>query len=173
MENFKDIKGYENIYQVSDKGNVKSLARVIGRSNGTKQKIQERILSSSVSPAGFNRVALYGNEGRELVLIHKLVAVAFLDHKPNGRSLVIKHINGNKADDNLNNLEVVPHRLSLSRNHGASKLEGVSYCHTTCKFVATIYRAGKQRFLGRYMTENEAAKAVQLAVMDIINQSVK
>ena len=55
MEIFKDIKGYEKIYQVSNLGNIKSLAReIISIKNGKlrKQKIEEKILKNNITKTG-------------------------------------------------------------------------------------------------------------------------
>lgn len=93
-EIWKDIRGYEGLYQVSNFGRVKSF---YGR---TKEEI---ILSKSVDNKGYCRVILYKNNKPQLKLIHRLVAIEFInniDNKPQ-----INHINGIKSDNKVSNLE--------------------------------------------------------------------
>ena len=94
MEVFKDIKGFEGKYQVSNMGNVKSL-----NFNNTKK---ERLLSTRGLSSGYPKVSL-GRKGNNHV--HRLVAETFLN-KPIGKDQV-NHINGIKTDNRLSNLEWV------------------------------------------------------------------
>ena len=94
MEIFKDIKGYEGEYQVSNMGNVKSL-----NFNNTKK---ERLLSTRALRNGYPMVCL-GAKGN--VNVHRLVAKTFLK-RPIGKDQV-NHINGVKTDNRLSNLEWV------------------------------------------------------------------
>ena len=52
-EIWRDIAGYEGLYQVSNMGRVKSLERIITRKNGKKQTIRERILKPRATPDGY------------------------------------------------------------------------------------------------------------------------
>lgn len=94
MEVFKDIKGFEGKYQVSNMGNVKSL-----NFNNTKK---ERLLSAKGLSRGYPTVSL-GDKGS--VSIHRLVAEVFLK-RPTGKDQ-INHINGIKTDNRAENLEWV------------------------------------------------------------------
>jgi hypothetical protein len=83
MEVFKDIIGYEGLYQISNLGNVKSLPKK--RFNGNhyinrKESIRKPIMSKK----GYLSVGLYDNDyNLKLIKIHKLVAVAFLENPNN------------------------------------------------------------------------------------------
>ena len=79
QEVWKDVKNYEGLYQVSNLGNVKSL-----RFN------KERILKTSLSGIGYHKVSLCDVGLVKTHKIHKLVAIAFLDHTPCGFELVVK-----------------------------------------------------------------------------------
>lgn len=94
MEVFKDIKGFEGKYQVSDMGNVKSL-----NFNHTQK---EKLLSTKGLRRGYPVVSL-GNKGN--FSVHILVAEAFVE-KPR-RKYQVNHINGIKTDNRSNNLEWV------------------------------------------------------------------
>ena len=96
-EIWKDVPGYESLYQVSSLGRVKSLQRYVNN-NGGKQLLKERLLKFGLSK-GYYNVVLYKNKKNKNIKVHKLVAMAFLNHKPNGYELVIDHINNNKLDN--------------------------------------------------------------------------
>ena len=95
MEDWKDIKGYEGLYQVSDQGRVKSLPR-----KGTF----ERILNPCVrNTGGYLAVNLYKNGKKTMYFIHRLVALAFI---PNPNNLpCINHKDCNPTNNNVNNIE--------------------------------------------------------------------
>ena len=101
MEIWKDIKNFENKYQISNLGNVKSLERLI-KPTGKYQKTKtcrERILKTCIGAHGYFHVGLEGKK----YLIHKLIAIAFINN-PNNLTCV-NHKDGNKLNNSLNNLE--------------------------------------------------------------------
>jgi hypothetical protein len=97
------VVGYEGLYEVSDWGRVKSLARTCPKSSGgTTRKVPERILALHMNPHGYWQVHL-SQEGRPRNFrVHVLVAAAFLGPKPEG--LVICHGPGGKQDNRPGNL---------------------------------------------------------------------
>ena len=104
QEEWRDIKGYEGLYQVSDMGRVKSLERVIIRKNGTKLPVKERILKSGIDKDGYLRVALGNSKGkRKLFLVHRLVCKAFHENPEN--KPCVNHIDENKTNNTASNLD--------------------------------------------------------------------
>lgn len=102
MEIWKDIEGYEGLYQVSNLGRIKSLKRQ--KSNGKNLVyIDEKILTQNITNWGYYRVALYKNGIRKYHRVHRLVATAFLPNPENKEQ--VNHIDGNKLNNNLDNLE--------------------------------------------------------------------
>ena len=95
-EIWKDIEGYEKLYQVSNFGRVKSYPR-----NGTIK--EERILKQTIDNNGYLIVGLHKNNKAKKVCVHWLVANAFIPKKENDE--VINHIDGNKLNNKLINLE--------------------------------------------------------------------
>lgn len=95
-EVWKDIVGYEGLYQISNFGRVKSLPR-----NGTKNTV--RYLKSVRDGNGYLFVCLCKNNKRKYVKIHRLVAQAFLDNKYNYPQ--INHKDENKENNYVENLE--------------------------------------------------------------------
>ena len=103
MEEWKDIQGYEGLYQVSNYGRVKSLEREIIRSNGKPQIIRERILRGLNNSKDHYHVRLQKNKEYEQPYIHRLVAKAFIPN-PNNYT-VVHHINEDPTDNRVENLE--------------------------------------------------------------------
>ena len=100
-EEWKDIDGYEGIYQVSSFGRVRSLPRKVW--NYTKPG---RILSPYKKKNGYLQLSLNGDEKREKhAYIHRLVAAAFVPNPNNLKQ--VNHINFNKEDNRAENLEWV------------------------------------------------------------------
>jgi len=106
-ETWIPIVGYEGLYEVSNKGRVRSLDTVQTRSNGKcicRFKIKGRIPKPfrTGKNDGYDTVQLSGRENRK---VHRLVAEAFLDN-PLGLPEV-NHIDGNKRNNAVENLEWV------------------------------------------------------------------
>lgn len=97
IEEWKDIKGYEGAYQVSNLGRVKSL-----NYNGTKK---EKILIGSKVGRGYKIVSLSKNGKIKNFLIHRLVYKAFVGNIPQG--LQVDHVSNNKTDNRLQNLQLL------------------------------------------------------------------
>jgi hypothetical protein len=94
-EEWKDIKGYEGLYQVSNLGRVKSLK--------FKGKNRELILSQGKQSNGYLFVSLVKNKKIKTKRVHRLVAEAFITNINNYPS--VNHINENKEDNSVCNLE--------------------------------------------------------------------
>lgn len=99
-----DIKGYENLYQISNYGNVKSLERTIKRDNKGNLFVKEKILKPGISGDGYYCVTLSKNGKTKFYKIHRLMALNFFEN--NGDNLVINHIDGNRLNNKLSNLEL-------------------------------------------------------------------
>ena len=103
-EVWKDIKGYEGLYQVSNLGRVKSLERyVIRKNNKGRQLIHKKILVSCVNTHGYMSLSLSKNNKGVNHRVHRLVATAFIPKVDNKN--IINHKNGIKTDNNVNNIE--------------------------------------------------------------------
>lgn len=102
-EIWKPIKNYENLYEISNLGNVKSLDRVIISKNGVKKLIKGKINKLGLTHSGYVSVSLYKNSEQKIFRVHRLVAEAFI---PNPNNLPqVNHIDENKENNNVDNLE--------------------------------------------------------------------
>ena len=115
VEIYKDIPGYEGLYQVSNLGNVKSLPKGDGNGNREKLLLQEVVKRNHTN---YNRVILFREGETELFQVHRLVAEAFIpnpDNKPH-----VDHIDNNGKNNAADNLEW----CTLSENMAHSSLQG-------------------------------------------------
>ena len=99
------IKEYEDIYQVSGLGGVKSLARIVVRKNGARLSIAEKILKPANHNSGYFSVNLSTKGKPKTFCIHELVALAFIGPRPKGKNgEEIRHIDNNPLNNNYKNL---------------------------------------------------------------------
>ena len=118
-EIWKDIEGYEGLYQVSNLGRVKSLERTIWNNGGLYKK-SERILKAYDNGHGYLRVELYKEGNREQPLVHVLVATAFLDNADNLPE--VNHKDENKYNNCVENLEYCSRLYNNTYNGRAKKV---------------------------------------------------
>ena len=105
MEIFRDINGYEGLYMISDKGNVRSL-------------ITNKTMILRVNRAGYLQVCLCKKGTKKWFLVHRLVAEAFVDN-PNNYPCV-NHINEDKTNNNASNLEWCTYKYNSNYGKNAT-----------------------------------------------------
>jgi len=102
MEIFKGIPGWEDYYEASNLGNVKSLERIIVFGKGGEKLKKESILKPRINSNGYPAVNLCRDGKCKQIENHRLVALAFIDNPEDKPS--VNHINGIKSDNRLENL---------------------------------------------------------------------
>lgn len=103
-EIFKDVKGYEGLYEVSNYGNVRSL-------------YTNKILKPATKKRGYQYVNLYKNKKGKMYQVHRLVAESFI---PNTNNLpIINHKDENSQNNNVDNLEWCTYKYNS--NYGSSR----------------------------------------------------
>lgn len=115
-EKWKDIDGYEGYYKISNRGRVKRLD-VFDKNpkyNGNRL-IKGGLRKSTIQSNGYKSVMLTKESKSKRFLIHRLVAIAFI---PNPNEFpVVNHIDGNKLNNNVENLEWCTHSYNLKHAH--------------------------------------------------------
>lgn len=149
VEIWKDIEGYEGLYQVSNLGRFKSLYRKVCWEFYNKpcdREHKERILNQEVGETGYLRVGLCKNGKRTRYNAHRIIAKAFI---PNPLNLpTINHKNGIRTDNRLENLEW--NSYAQNNLHAWRALHKKSYncikvrCIETGKEYNSITKAAKE-----------------------------
>lgn len=166
-ETWKPIPEYENLYEISSKGRVKSCKRVIKYKNGINHSVKEHMMQPYLSK-GYARVRLCKNNKHKRFFIHTLVAKAFIQNPCNYP--IINHKDGNKLNNEIENLEWCTYshnnreayRLGLKtyteKNREAFKLAKEAWCKAVwqldenknkIKMYVSCYEAERQVGLSR------------------------
>ena len=157
-EKWKSVNGFAN-YEISSCGRVR---------NATT----ERILKPRTRRDGYLDVGLSKNGTSKRLLIHRLVAEAFIDN-PEGKRCV-DHIDSNRKNNNCENLRPATHAENgmNSKKHiiGTSIYKGVSFHKQANKWWARIVIQGKTKSLGLFDNEREAGMAYNLAAVKFYKQ---
>lgn len=172
-EIWKDVVGYEGLYQVSNFGRVKSVKRITNLKNGFKRTQSCIILKYVKRKSGYCHVSLSVNGIVTTRTIHQLVAEAFLSHTPNGCKMVVNHINFIRNDNRLENIEIVTFRENNNHKHipHSSIYTGVCWRKDRNRWSSVICVNGKQKHLGYFKNEIDAHHAYENQLKEINNES--
>jgi len=164
QELWKDIKGFEGIYQVSNFGRIKSLRRIVAGRWGNQQ-ISEKIMSLVNGTKNYKLVNLALNRKKKVCKVHQLVWDAFGDRPRDGLRLQVDHIDHNKANNRIDNLQLLSNRNNVikmfSTKKRSSQYPGVSWHKQNNYWTARIKVGKVYKHLGVFQDELEAAKAYQ------------
>lgn len=170
LEEWLDVKDYEGYYKVSNYGRVKTMERFCIR-NGVKSRIYTRLLKPHIDVNGYCYASLTKSGVNKKLSIHSLMAIAFLNHKPDRKKRVINHIFFDRTFNVLPYIEIITQRENANRKHcnNSSQYTGVHKSHK--KWTASIRIDGKSINLGRYTDELEASKAYEAALAIHLKQT--
>ena len=105
MEIWKDVRGYEGLYQVSNHGRVASLNRVQKDKNGRDVRYQGKMLIPHPNSSGYLRVQLKSKEKSDLYFVHRLVALHFVNNPMPNIYSIVNHLDCNYLNNRADNLE--------------------------------------------------------------------
>lgn len=112
MDIWKDVIGYEGIYEVSNLGEVRT---ALGKTTFTERhgvrNWKQRVLKQKTDNNGYKRVGLWKKGKEKTVLVHRIVAEAFVP-KQKGKTIV-NHINCDTSNNFASNLEWCDHKENL------------------------------------------------------------
>jgi len=111
-EIWKPVVGYENLYEVSDKGRIRSVGRIVNACYGSKMSLKGKILKPIKCTGGYLCIDLCKEGTKKRYLIHRLVAQAFI---PNQDNLpCINHKDENPYHNNVDNLEYCTQKYNIN-----------------------------------------------------------
>ncbi len=161
MENEKwlPVLGWEDTYEVSDLGRVRSKDKIKFRSNGRLDNRKGKVLSPARQKTGYLTVSLWNGKSRKSYTVHRLVADAFCGK----RIQCVHHKNAKRDDNRAENLEHTTNRQNTIEKWKRVKksLTGASLCKgkTVRPWRSATKYNGKVICLGYYDTEQEASAA--------------
>lgn len=155
-EVWKDIVGYEGLYQVSDMGRVRSL--------NYRRTRMVKVLKGGIS-AGYPSLLLYKEGKPKMATKHSLVAKAFLDADYLKKGLVVNHKDFNKKNNILSNLEVITERENSNKKHILSTSQHTGVSLDRGRWKSTIVIGRKLLYLGKFDTEIEASEYYAAALV--------
>lgn len=123
MQIWKDIKDYEGMYQVSNSGAVKSMARQVINKHGNVQTYPEKLLKPDVyktTHSNYLRVTLCRNHSTTRHSNHRLVAEAFIPNP--GQKPCVNHLDNNAENNTVENLEWCTHAENMDHAQKQGRL---------------------------------------------------
>lgn len=162
-EIWRDIQGYEGLYQVSNLGNVKSL--------NYRHRREEHLLKQSINKHGYCFVMLHLNGMVKNVLVHRAVAIAFIENKCN--LPLINHKDENRLNNQVENLEWCDQKYnlnySLSRRKPNKKKRRCNITYTPKKYKEKVFQKNMNgEIVHEYSTVSEAARNNKMSLKSLI-----
>ena len=142
-------KRYDDRYEVSSYGN--------GRN-------EKRLLKLSIGLHGYLMCGI----NTKTKLVHQLVATCFLSHESCGHKIVVDHIDNDKLNNNVSNLQLINQRLNSSKDRNT---ECTGVYKVGNKFLSQVQIDGKNIYLGFFTTQQQANEYYQNALKSIENNS--
>jgi hypothetical protein len=157
-ELWKSVPNYEEIYEISNFGRLRNIKK-------------DCIVKGSKNKDNYIVVGLYKNKQQKTFMIHQLVAMAFLEHKPDGLKKVVDHIDNNQLNNNLDNLQIITHRQNVTKDKTKtySDLEYITFDKKLNKWKSSIFYNKRRVHLGYFNDENLAHNAYLKAKNELDN----
>lgn len=145
-EIWKEIKGFEGLYQISNLGRIKGLPRLVVRNGKGSYVLKERILKHSLDKDGYHKIGLTKDGNCKQFFVHRLVYAAFVGDIPEG--FEINHRDECKDNNTISNLDLMSHSENCnwgSRNERSGRKhrkkiimdEDIEFCslHEAAKYL--------------------------------------
>ena len=155
-EVFVDIKGFEGLYKIGNKGTLLSFSR---------GKWNER--SNVNSKGGYFTVNLYNGVLMKTTRIHRLVYEHFVGEIPEGKRWHIHHINGDKQDNRVENLELLSSMEHFHKDKDKHTTVGMNHYNKYVRPQKIIQKDLQGNFIAEYENAAEASRATGVCARNI------
>ena len=156
-EIWRDVKGFEGVYQVSNMGRLASLKRGF------------HVLSEVNKKGGYLSVVLTSDVNTKYTSMHRLVYEAFVGDIPSGKKNHIHHIDDNKQNNRVDNLRLVTshthHLIHIKEN--PKLMDGVKRYNQVTKTKRVLQYTMDGDFVGRYINCKDASDKTGVCVRNI------
>ena len=157
QEIWKDIKGYEGFYQVSNFGRIRSVDRIVITQDGRNVFYKSKIISETIDRDKYITVKLSKYGTYKSIKLHRLIAQTFMPID-NYKDLEVNHIDFNRTNNKIENLEWVTHSENV---HHSSKAGHYKNNSSGCKNGRSTYTEEQVKYIRKLYDEGKT-------VMDII-----
>ena len=154
-EIWNDIPGFEGHYQASSFGNIRSLDRIVDRSNGTSAMLNGKVLKLRLNHNGYYDVCL----GKKRCRVNRLVWEAFNGPIPEG--MQINHKNEIRTDNTIWNLSITTPRQNNIYGHRLVNVSKWVIKLSTNNEILHFYRSARQAELKTGVNHSHISKACQ------------
>ena len=158
MEIWRDIKGYEGLYQVSNEGRVKSLERRVPNGRGYTRIVKECIMKQCLDSKGYSQVQLHNDTTKSTKKVHRLVAEAFIDNPDNLPE--VNHKDECKTSNVVENLEWCDTKYNINYGTHNERVAKSLTNGVTSKPIIQYDLGGN--FIQEYPSMHEAARCLGL-----------
>lgn len=160
----KIFLGYEGLYQASTFGNIKSLDRYVKTKNNSLRIIKGKILKPKVCRSGYFNICLWKDSAKKCFYVHRLIAITFLKNPNNYPQ--INHIDMDKFNNNVNNLEFCSAKYNVRQTFAMGRPKTNSGCFTKGNIPQNIQKINQfnsnGKFLKSWNSINEAQTALKI-----------
>lgn len=158
-EIWKEVKGFEGIYEVSNAGKVRCIERTVIRRNGRPLRIKGGEMYIGEDRYGYQIVNFNVNKKRYVKKVHRLVYESHIGYV--NPYMVIDHIDNNRKNNNVNNLQQITGRINTSKDRVKilNLPTGVFKNSSGTGYKAIIQIDNKTNYIGTYKTIKEADEA--------------
>lgn len=139
MELWKDIKGFEDNYEVSSSGKIRRKDRLTTYKNGKIVNYKSKILKLIIGEDGYYKVNLYKNDKMSTFRVNRLVAQAFISNPLNLPQ--VNHEDGNKLNNNDWNLKWCDEYYNLNHSYETG-LKKIKLTKENVNEIKTLYKEG-------------------------------
>ena len=156
MENWIDIEGYEGLYQVSDLGRIRTHQNKVSftKRHGIRHWKQRIMKFRGYTPKTGYRISLWKDGNFKEFLVARLVAFNFLGGDINDRWQTVNHINGNRMDNALNNLEIVTLKENIQHAFKTGLMSSCKQTMLKSKQTGETYVFNSQSDASRFLGKN-------------------